>query len=144
MTRLMNLGIAAGLLVSAASHGYLYLHGYRHIPAVGPGFLVLTSGFGALAVLIVIGGPRWLRVAALLGSLGALGAFAMSRTVGLRGFVEHGWQPAPHALISVLAEAATVVLCLAAALRRPKKMQWGSSAISRSSTSTSSVGGTRS
>lgn len=143
MTRLTNLGIAAGLLVSAASHGYLYLHGYRYIPAVGPGFLVLTSGFGALAVLIVIGGPGWLRSAALLGSLGALGAFAMSRTVGLRGFVEHGWQPAPHALISVLAEAATVVLCLAV-LRRPKRMQRGSSAISRSSTSTSSVGGTRS
>lgn len=143
MTRVMNLGIAAGLLVSAASHGYLYLHGYRHIPAVGPGFLVLTSGFGALAVLILIGGPRWLRTAALLGSLGALGAFAMSRTVGLRGFVEHGWQPAPHALISVLAEVATVVLCLAA-LRRPKRMQRGSAAISHSSTSTSSVGGTRS
>lgn len=119
MTRLMNLGIAAGLLVSAASHGYLYLHGYRYVPAVGPGFLVVTSVFVALAVLIAAGGPRWLHAAALLGSLGALGAFAMSRTVGLQGFVEHGWQPAPRALISVLAEVATVMLCLAA-LRQPK------------------------
>jgi len=25
------------LLVSAVSHGYLYLHGYRYIPAVGTG-----------------------------------------------------------------------------------------------------------
>jgi hypothetical protein len=37
MRRLLNLGIAAALLVSAVSHGYLYLHGYRYIPAVGTG-----------------------------------------------------------------------------------------------------------
>lgn len=111
MTRLVNLGIAASLLVSAASHGYLYLHGYSYIPGIGRGFLVLTSVFVALAILIAVGGPAWLRAVALVGGVGSLGAFALSRTVGLQGFLEHGWQPAPHALISVLAEAITVVLC---------------------------------
>lgn len=111
MTRLVNLGIAASLLVSAASHGYLYLHGYSYIPGIGRGFLVLTSVFVALAILIAVGGPAWLRAVALAGGVGSLGAFALSRTVGLQGFLEHGWQPAPHALISVLAEAITVVLC---------------------------------
>ncbi|WP_319437243.1 hypothetical protein [Mycobacterium sp. RTGN5] len=116
MTRFVNFGIAAGLLASAASHGYLYLHGYRYIPAVGPGFLVLTSVSVALAILIALGGPGWLRAGALLVSLGALGAFAMSRTVGVLGFVERGWEP-PHGPISVLAEAITVVLCAWSLLR---------------------------
>lgn len=111
MTRLVNLAIVASLLVSAASHGYLYLHGYSYIPSIGRGFLVLTSVFVALAILIAVGGPAWLRAVALVAGLGSLGAFVMSRTVGLQGFVEHGWQPAPHALISVLAEAITVGLC---------------------------------
>jgi hypothetical protein len=110
-TLAVNCGFVAGLLVSAASHGYLYLHGYRHIPAVGTGFLVLTSVFVALAILIALGGPAWLHAMALLMSLGAVGAFALSRTVGLFGFVEHGWQPAPHAAISLIAEVLTVVLC---------------------------------
>jgi hypothetical protein len=117
MTRLVNVGIAAGLLVSAASHGYLYLHGYRYIPEIGPGFLVLTAVSAALAILITLGGPGWLRVVALLVSLGALGAFALSRTVGVMGFIERGWE-APHGPISVLAEAITVVLCVWSLARR--------------------------
>jgi hypothetical protein len=117
MTRFVNFGIAAGLLVSAASHGYLYVHGYQFIPAVGPGFLLLTSVSVSSAVLIALGGPAWLRVVALLVSLGALGAFIMSRTVGVLGFVERGWEP-PHGPISVLAEAITVVLCAWSLLRR--------------------------
>lgn len=129
MTRIVNFGIAAGLLVNAASHGYLYLHGYRYIPAIGPGFLVLTSVSVALAILIALGGPGWLRVVALLVSLGALGAFVMSRTVGVMGFIERGWV-APHGPISVLAEAITVVLCGWSLLRR-------GSAARRSRTATS-------
>ncbi|WP_445167099.1 hypothetical protein ACTXG7_25275 [Mycolicibacterium sp. Dal123E01] len=117
MTRLVNFGIAAGLLVSAASHGYLYLHGYQYIPKVGPGFLVLTSISAALAILIAIGGPAWLRAVALLVSVGALGAFVMSRTVGVMGFIERGWE-APHGPISVLAEAVTLALCAWSLLRR--------------------------
>ena len=117
MMRLVSFAIAAGLLTSAASHGWLYLHGYRHIPAIGPGFLLLTRVSVALAILISLGGPRWLRVVALLVSLGALAAFAMSRTVGVLGFLERGWQPDPHAAISVAAEAATVALCAWSLLR---------------------------
>jgi hypothetical protein len=106
----VNLGIAAGLLASAASHAYLYVHGYQHIPVVGPGFLILASVFGSLAVLIAVGGPAWLRVAALFGALGAIGAFALSRTTGLFGFVELGLHPAPHALISLVSEVVVVIL----------------------------------
>lgn len=117
MIRPANLAIAAALLVSAASHGYLYVHGYRYLPAVGPGFLVLASASTALAILIALGGPGWLRAAALLVSIGALGAFAMSRTVGVMGFVERGWA-APHGPISVFAAAITVALCGWSLVRR--------------------------
>lgn len=106
----INLGIAAGLLASAASHAYLYVHGYQHIPVVGLGFLILASVFGSLAVLIAVGGPAWLRLAALVGAIGAIGAFGLSRSTGLFGFVEYGLQPAPHALISLVSEAIVVVL----------------------------------
>lgn len=116
MSRLLDLAIAAALAVSAYSHGYLYIHGYQYIPAIGPGFLVLASVSIALAVLIALGGPWWLRALAFVISLGAVVAFALSRTVGMLGFVERGWVPAPHAALSVAAEVLTMALC-AVALR---------------------------
>ena len=106
----LRLGIAVALAVSGVSHAYLYIHGYRHIPNIGPAFLLQASVSCAVAVLIVVGGPGWLRWAAAALSAGSLGAFALSRTVGLLGFTERGWQPAPHAAISVIAEVLAVVL----------------------------------
>jgi hypothetical protein len=100
--------IAASLVVSGVSHAYLYGHGYGHIPLVGPGFLVQASVSFAIAVLVLAGGPEWLVAAAGLLAIGALVAFALSRTVGIAGFVEVGWDPAPHALLSVAAEVVTV------------------------------------
>ena len=122
MTKLPDLAIAAALLVTAASHGYLYVHGYQHIAVVGPGFPVLASVCAALAVLIALGGPWWLRAAAFALSLGAVVAFVLSRTVGLLGFVEYGWQPAPHAVLSLLAEVLAVLLC-AWSLLKERKLQ---------------------
>jgi hypothetical protein len=45
-------------------------------------------------------------------------AFALSRTVGLFGFIETGWQPAPYAVITVIAEVLTLLLVGTTALRR--------------------------
>jgi hypothetical protein len=106
----LRLGIAATLAVSGVSHAYLYIHGYRHIPNIGTAFLLQASVCFALAVLLVIGGPAWLRWAAAGLAAGSLVAFALSRTVGLLGFTERGWQPSPHAAVSVAAEALTAVL----------------------------------
>lgn len=102
--------LVAALVASAAAHVRLYLQGYRSIPAVGPGFLVLSATFGALAFLILVGGPAWMRLVAALTAAGAIAAFVLSRTTGFFGFVEHGWEPQPYALISVVAEVAVVVL----------------------------------
>src|ERR1700758_4980495 len=107
---LSRIGIAVAVAISGVSHAYLYVHGYQHIPTIGTAFLVQASVSFALAVLILIGGPWWLRWAGAAVSGGALGAFALSRTVGLFGFSETGWEPTPHAAISVAAEVLVVGL----------------------------------
>jgi hypothetical protein len=106
----LRLAMALAVATSGISHAYLYVHGYHHIPMIGPAFLVQAGVSFALALLIVIGGPAWLQWAAAALASGALAAFALSRTVGLFGFSETGWQPSPHAAISVIAEALTVGL----------------------------------
>lgn len=120
MTRI---ALAVAVAVSGVSHAYLYVHGYRHIPLIGPAFLVQAGISFALALLILIGGPSWLRWVAAALSGGALVAFGLSRTVGLFGFSERGWQPSPHAAISVVAEILAVGLWAAYVLagRRPHK-----------------------
>src|SRR5581483_603237 len=103
---LLRLGIAVSLVVSAVSHVHLYRHGYQHIPNIGDGFLVQASVSFALALLILVGGPAWLHWAAAAVAGGSVVAFAMSRTIGLLGFTERGWEPAPYAAVSLGAEVA--------------------------------------
>lgn len=110
MNFLFRLSLAASLAVSAASHSYLYSHGYQHIPEIGTGFLIQASVSFALAVLILVGGPGWLHWTAAAVAGGSLAAFVLSRTVGIFGFTEVGWAPAPYAASSVVAEALTVLL----------------------------------
>ncbi|UXA08034.1 hypothetical protein KXD96_08005 [Mycobacterium sp. SMC-2] len=110
MTLLLRVGLAASLALGAASHAYLYVHGYRHIPDIGAAFLIQASASVAIALLILLGGPGWLRWAAAAVAGGSLAAFLLSRTVGLLGFSERGWDPAPHAAIAVGAEVLTVLL----------------------------------
>jgi hypothetical protein len=105
-----RVGFAASLALGAASHAYLYVNGYQHIPTIGTAFLVQASVSFALALLILAGGPVWLRWAAAAVAGGSLVAFVLSRTVGIFGFSEIGWDPSPQAAISVGAEALTVLL----------------------------------
>ncbi len=106
----LRFGIAASLAVTGVGHAYLYVHGYRHIPNIGTAFLMQASVCCAVAVLVALGGPGWLRWVAAALAAGSLAAFALSRTVGVLGFSERGWQPAPHAAISAAAEVLTVLL----------------------------------
>jgi hypothetical protein len=120
----VRFGIAATLAVSGVIHAYLCIDGgYRYIPTVGSGFLIQASIFCALAVLVPMGAPEWCSWAGGVLSVGALIAFVLSRTIGLFGFTERGWNPSPYAALSVIAEALTVVLVAALVLasRRPPK-----------------------
>ena len=110
----MNPALRVGITVSAdvggAVHAYLYANDYRDIPTVGPAFLFQGSAMSSLALLILIGGLMWLSLAAGAGAAGSLVVFSMSRTVGLFGFTETGWEPSPYAVLSVVAEGLAVVL----------------------------------
>ena len=103
---------AAAVLLAASGyiHADLYLHGYRAIPLVGPAFLLQASGSFAIAFLLLLGNVVLLRLAAAGLAAGALVGFALSRTVGIGTFVERGLDPAPQALISILAEIGVLVL----------------------------------
>jgi len=116
---LIRIAIAVTTAVSGVSHAYLYVHGYHHIPMIGSAFLAQAGVSFALALLIAIGGPWWLQWAAAAVAGGALFAFALSRTVGVLGFTETGWQPAPYAAISVIAELLTVGLWAISVIARP-------------------------
>lgn len=111
----IRVAISASLAISGVIHADLYIDGYRDIPTVGPAFLFQASVFCALAALILVGAPGWLSWIGAVLSAGTLIAFAFSRTVGLFGFTESGWDPAPQAALSAITEVLTVVLVGAAA-----------------------------
>jgi hypothetical protein len=102
--------IAAALATSGYIHAQLYVSGYRFIHVVGVLFLLQASASFALAALVLIGGPVYIRIGAAGAAAGALGGFAASRTVGVFGFTERGWQPSPQSLLSVLVEVAALLL----------------------------------
>jgi hypothetical protein len=116
---LPRIGVAAALAVTGYVHADLYRHGYRVIHVVGPGFLLLAAGCFALAVLLLIGWPVVLRLGAAALAGGALVGFAASRTVGVFGFTERGLQPAPQALLSLVAEVAVLALLVVDRTVRP-------------------------
>ena len=112
---------AVATAVTGYVHAYLYTDGgYRVIHVVGPGFLLLSSGAFAVAVLLVVGGSPVLRLGAAGVAVGALGGFILSRTVGVFGFTERGLDPAPEALISLISEVGALALLVSweLALRR--------------------------
>ncbi|MEE6175301.1 hypothetical protein [Mycobacterium sp. 050134] len=110
MNAAVRLGLATSLAVSALTHAVLYAHGYQHIPKIGAAFLVQASVSLSLALLVAARGPAWLRWSGAAVAGGSLAAFVLSRTVGLLGFSERGWEPSPYAAISVVAEASAVLL----------------------------------
>jgi hypothetical protein len=99
-------------------HAQLYVHGYRAIPWIGPMFLLQGAGAIAVGLLLLVAGPVVLRLGALGLSAGALVGFVLSRTVGVFGFVEKGFDPQPQALLSLLTELAVIAVLLWPATRR--------------------------
>ncbi len=115
----VRLGIAGCLAGTGYIHADLYVHGYLSIPTVGAGFLLLSAGCFAVALLLPFGDSFILRLGAAGLALGALAGFVASRTVGVFGFTERGLQPAPQALLSVVCEVAALLLLLAWVPVRP-------------------------
>jgi hypothetical protein len=119
-------GIATAVLVAAGGyvHFCLYRHGYRTIPKIGVGFLLQALTSVAVGVALLVGPHPLARVghvsdrlagtltelAAAALAIGTLVAFALSRTpAGLFNFQERGLEPAPQALITLVAEIGVLV-----------------------------------
>jgi hypothetical protein len=111
---------AAGVLVSAYMHFYLYFQGgYRSISPSSFAGLDISRSFllNAIAGLVIAEAlllslkfPRLVFPAAALGvlfALGAIGAYIITRTTGLLGFNENSWST--EAVISKFAEAIAVL-----------------------------------
>lgn len=111
---------AAGVLISAYIHFYLYVWGgYRGISVDRILGLDISRSFAlnAIAGLVIaevlvlsLRFDRLRVIGAALGvgfALGALGAYTLARTTGLLGFTESGWST--EAIISKTAEVVAVI-----------------------------------
>jgi hypothetical protein len=103
---------------SGFMHAQLYVHGYRAIPWIGPMFLLQGAGALAVGLLLLVAGPVVLRLGAVGLAAGALVGFVLSRTVGVFGFMERGFDPQPQALLTLLTELAVLALLAWSPARR--------------------------
>ncbi len=110
---------AALVLLNGAVHLYLYVREYHRVDIIGPLFLLNAAAAVLIAVVLVAKPQGAFAVAALVFSVVTLGAFLMSRTTGLFGFSESGFDS--KALLGTVAEAGAVaVLAVWFAATRPK------------------------
>jgi hypothetical protein len=112
----LRTAISASLAVSGVVHAYLYTNG-RDIPTVGPAFLLQASVFCALAVLILVGGPAWLQLAAAAGATGLAGGVRCRARSAFR-FHRNRLGAPRRTPCRVVAEVLTVVLVGATFIRR--------------------------
>ncbi len=102
------------LVVSAVIHLHLWSTGYRHIPTIGP--LFLMQGVAGIVLALVVAVTRRAG-AALVGALFAastIGGLILSVEVGLFGFKDS--LSAPDATLSLVVESAALVVLAAAVL----------------------------
>lgn len=108
MPKLFRYAGSALIVVGGAVHLSLYATGYKSIPYVG--LLFLGNVFAALFIAVALA-TRPLgafAVAGLLFSAGTIGGFVLSRTVGILGFMEVGWDT--KSILALAAEVATLVV----------------------------------
>jgi hypothetical protein len=107
------------LLLSSIVHFHLWSTGYRHIPTIGP--LFLLQAVSGLAIAVVIGVTRKLpaTLAGTVFALGTIGGLVVSVEVGLFGFKDSFG--APYAGMSLALEsAAAAALGVATLLALPR------------------------
>lgn len=88
-------------------HLQLWRNGYRYLPYVGPMFLGNVAASVMVAVALSARRDRWAALAGLALAAGSLAALALSRTIGIAGFMEPGLSAA--ALRTIAAETGALV-----------------------------------
>ena len=108
---------ALAVLVIGAIHLDLWLRqGYRNVHVIGPLFLANAVAAAAIAIVLALRGGPGVELAGLVFAASTLAAFLISVYHGLFGFVAtlHGTAQT----VSLVAEAAAIVLLCAALARR--------------------------
>jgi hypothetical protein len=114
---------AALLVVSAVIHLHLWSSGYRHIPTIGPLFILQGIAGIALALVVAITRRAWAALAGAGFAASTIAGLLLSVEVGLFGFKDS--LSAPDATLSLVVESAALVVLAAAALvgvRRPGRV----------------------
>ncbi len=107
MQRVARSIAAVLVLTGGAVHFDLWRGGYEGIRYIGPLFLANVVVSAVIAVALVVRRNRIILLGGAALALGSLAALALSRTVGLLGFMETGWTP--EAMRTVAAEVGALV-----------------------------------
>jgi hypothetical protein len=104
LLRLVSVGL---LTVVAWVHLHLWQAGYRHIPTIGPLFLVAAVGTVTVAVAMLVWPSRFVGLLGFGTVMGILVGLIVSINVSLFGFTESS--SAPFAVESIVLEMAAAI-----------------------------------
>jgi hypothetical protein len=110
LANLVLIAAAATVAVSAAVHLHLWSSGYRHLPTVGPLFLLQAVGGFILSAVLIFTRRVWAAVLSFGLICATLAGFFMAVYVGLFGFRD-SWS-APFAGMAFFYEVVSGVLLL--------------------------------
>ncbi len=102
------------LIASSAIHLHLWSTGYRHIPTIGPLFLLQGVAGIVMAVAVAVSRQAVVTAVGALLALGTIGGLVLSVEIGLFGFRDSF--SAPDATLSLVVEAAAFVVLAAASV----------------------------
>lgn len=111
-TALLGAG-AVAVAVGGYEHAHLYHRGYAEIDTIGPLFLVNAIGSLACVLVLLARRPAAFVLSSLAISVGSLVAIVLTRTTGLFGFLESGYDS--RAVLTIVAEVLAVLLTAAGA-----------------------------
>lgn len=109
MPRLLRYSAAALVLAGGAFHLSLYQDGYSGVPRIGVLFLVNAAVSVVLALALIVRPLGASAVAAIVFAAGSMAAFVLSRTTGLLGFSEVGFDTRSAATFAVEALSLAVI-----------------------------------
>src|SRR4051794_16311672 len=127
----MRVVAASALLVGGLVHLDLYFrYGYRDFPNENLGRSFVANGIASVVVAaaLLVRRDMIIRIIGIAIAAATLGAFFMSRNLdnGIFGFTEKGWDPSPHAALSLTAEIVAVVVLAASFV---PALQWRQQAV---------------
>jgi mono/diheme cytochrome c family protein len=103
-------GAAVAVAIGGYEHAHLYHQGYSEISTIGTLFLLNAIGSLLTILLLLARRPLPFVVGSLAISFGSIVALVLTRTTGLFGFEEAGYDG--HAMLTLLAQMAAIALTL--------------------------------